>query len=330
MGISNSKLDRCEEIENMQPLVTIVMLTYNAKETIYCAIDSVLEQTYSNIELIISDDCSENFDKSKIVQYIEKNVKHNIKRCIVRKNDNNVGTVKHENLVYGIASGEYIIELAGDDVFFDCKVVENIIKRMEEDNLNILATRRLVCDNNLKPLFFWPHILERRKVEELNTSYKQYVALVTNQFYDMVSGSAIAYRKSLFDNMKYDEKYVLTEDFPFFTNYTWNNIIYYSHEIVSIKYRYGGVSNTSHPKAVADMEYYNKTDRIKHYGELDRLSKRKIDYILERYKIKNRKELVKLYIRYCDIIFRKAIYKIFRTVCKIYDRLYLMMKGNNE
>ena len=43
---------------NSTPLVTIAVVTYNSSQTILETLESVKEQTYKNIELIISDDCS--------------------------------------------------------------------------------------------------------------------------------------------------------------------------------------------------------------------------------------------------------------------------------
>lgn len=321
MGISfmlNNKM--------VNPLVTIVILTYNAGDILYQAIDSVLGQTYSNMELIVSDDGSIFFDEEKIDNYIEKNHGVNIKKWIVRQNKENIGTVKHANTVYSLTTGKYIIELACDDVFYCNEVVGKIIDKMEKENISVLATRRLICDNDLKPLFFWPHILERRKVAQLNTTYKQHVAFITNTFYDMVSGSATAFRKNVFDEYKYDESYILIEDFPFFTKYSWDNVIEYSHDIVSIKYRLGGCSNTINQKVAEDMKHYNESDRISHYSDLDNKTKRIVEYIIERSNVLSNSERLGLYIKYIDILLIKIWYKIYRRLCMVFDQIYLRIK----
>ena len=62
-------------MENKTKLITIILTNYNNEEYIYKAIDSILEQDYGNIELIITDDCSKKFDKDKINNYIDKNKK---------------------------------------------------------------------------------------------------------------------------------------------------------------------------------------------------------------------------------------------------------------
>jgi len=49
---------------NKQPLVSVAMCTYNGEKFIRQQLDSILAQTYRNLELIIVDDCSLTFEKS--------------------------------------------------------------------------------------------------------------------------------------------------------------------------------------------------------------------------------------------------------------------------
>lgn len=55
-------------------LYTIVLTHYNQMEYIEEALDSVFIQNYPNIELLITDDASKNFDENKVTEYI-KNIK---------------------------------------------------------------------------------------------------------------------------------------------------------------------------------------------------------------------------------------------------------------
>ena len=55
------------------PLVTVVCLCYNHSHYVQEALNSVLNQTYSNIELIVIDDCSPDDSKSVIEVWISRN-----------------------------------------------------------------------------------------------------------------------------------------------------------------------------------------------------------------------------------------------------------------
>ena len=100
---------------NKNKLVSYCLFTYNQENFIESAIRGALNQTYSPLEIIISDDCSSD-STFKIVREIVKNYSgpHHV---ILNRNNENLGLGKHfSNVVYDIASGDYLIIIAGDDI----------------------------------------------------------------------------------------------------------------------------------------------------------------------------------------------------------------------
>ena len=67
-------MNRGKNIKN-SPLVSVIMPTYNGSNTILRAINSVLNQTYSNLELIIVDDCSKENTFEVVKNVKDKRVK---------------------------------------------------------------------------------------------------------------------------------------------------------------------------------------------------------------------------------------------------------------
>jgi glycosyltransferase involved in cell wall biosynthesis len=97
-----------------QPLVTFALLSYNQERFIRDGIKGALTQTYSPLEIIISDDCSQ--DRSfEIIQDEVANYKgpHQI---LLNRNGQNLGVGGHINRVMELAKGELIVVAAGDDV----------------------------------------------------------------------------------------------------------------------------------------------------------------------------------------------------------------------
>ncbi len=92
-----------------EPLVSIVMTTYNVEKYINESIDSILNQTYSNLELIIVDDASSD-DTVKIVKY------YNDPRISLYQNKKNCGTYYSKNFGVLISRGEYIAIQDSDDI----------------------------------------------------------------------------------------------------------------------------------------------------------------------------------------------------------------------
>jgi len=93
------------------PLVSVICLCYNHSKYVVEAINSVLEQTYPNVELLVIDDASTDNSKAVIREHI-KSFEH-IKFIEL---DKNVGNCTAFNIGWRASSGAYVIDLAADDV----------------------------------------------------------------------------------------------------------------------------------------------------------------------------------------------------------------------
>ena len=101
----------------MQPLVSIIMPSYNSEKTIALSIESVLKQTYINWELIITDDKSTDETIAIIDEYVKK-----YKRIYLFKNDKNIGAGGSRNRSIIEAKGKYIAFLDSDDLWLNNKL----------------------------------------------------------------------------------------------------------------------------------------------------------------------------------------------------------------
>lgn len=118
--IESPQLDLFQSSESIKdyeqrPLITFCLLTYNQDQFIREAVEGALSQTYTPLEIILSDDCSSDSTFS-IIEEIAKNY-HGPHTVILNRNDKNIGLVPHINKVYcEIAHGELLVAAAGDDV----------------------------------------------------------------------------------------------------------------------------------------------------------------------------------------------------------------------
>ena len=98
------------------PLVTVICLCYNHAPFLVKSLNSVMQQVYKNIEIIIVDDHSTDNSRSVIEQWLTENPE-----AVFITNKTNLGNTKSFNIALKLAKGEYIIDLATDDILLpDC------------------------------------------------------------------------------------------------------------------------------------------------------------------------------------------------------------------
>ena len=106
--------------------ISVIIPFFNRLNLLFGAIDSVLNQTYKNFELILIDDGSTD-DINELLEYIKKD-----ERIIYRRQDHK-GVSSARNLGIKIASGEYIAFLDSDDLFLPEKLELQLYYMLEND-----------------------------------------------------------------------------------------------------------------------------------------------------------------------------------------------------
>jgi glycosyltransferase involved in cell wall biosynthesis len=97
-----------------RPLVSFVVIAYNAANFIREAVEGAFSQTYSPLNIILSDDCSVD-DTYSIMERLANDYigPHSV---TLNRNEKNLGIGNHVNRVMALANGEFIVIAAGDDV----------------------------------------------------------------------------------------------------------------------------------------------------------------------------------------------------------------------
>lgn len=104
-----------------RPLVSVICLCYNQGNFVRDALESVINQTYEPLELIIVDDASSDHSENEIRDFLKL-----YPEIRFIQNDRNVGNCASFNKGFHISTGDYVIDLAADDILMRNRIEEGI------------------------------------------------------------------------------------------------------------------------------------------------------------------------------------------------------------
>lgn len=120
------------------PLVSVVIPTYNRIYTLPASVDSVLKQTYENLELIIMDDGSTDGTKEYVESIADKRVRY-------RRADKNMGPSAARNMGAELARGEYLAFQDSDDAWEPDKLEKQMKLMLDNSELAMVYSEFEFC-----------------------------------------------------------------------------------------------------------------------------------------------------------------------------------------
>ncbi len=208
----------------MEYKISIVVSVYNADKTITNMIDSVLNQTYKNFELILINDGSTDNSLNIIKQYYKEDSR------IVIIDKENSGLTKSLNIGLKKAQGKYIARLDADDVWLPSKLQKQVA--FLEDNIEyaLLGTAYNEIDDNGKVIY------NKQRTRRL-FSYADIIGNIEklNPFFH----SSVLFRRELLETIGfYNEKFQYTQDYEYWIRIVSKNKAANLPEILASR-RYG-------------------------------------------------------------------------------------------
>lgn len=229
---------------NEKPLLSVAILAYKNYQYIKEALGSVFIQDYPNIQLIISNDGSDDFDESELVIYITNNRTDNIQSIFINNNERNMGTVKNVNFARSKANGEFFMLMAADDALYDEHVLSRFVEEFERlgPNAYIVSARTAMCSHDLSDIIeYFP---DEEGVQAIQTlSSQEMFSRLSHTF--TIPTTSSCYRMSLYEKVgDYDEGYFIIEDAPLYVKMARYGIkFHWIDDIIAARHRDGGVSH---------------------------------------------------------------------------------------
>ena len=188
----------------MNKKVSVIVPVYNAEKHLKKSLDSIINQSYENLEIIIIDDGSSDKTKEIIKKYAS-----NDKRIIPYYSEINQGVSKTRNIGLRIFTGDYVVFVDSDDLMTkDC--IEVLVKTAMEYNADLVDSYHLlVYKKNNKKYYFTENKIPK-KIEVLG-SLKDNKDVLTKGTY--ITGKLID--KKLLRNLYFDDNLKRYEDLVF-------------------------------------------------------------------------------------------------------------------
>jgi rhamnosyltransferase len=168
--------------------VDILMASYNGEKYIKDQIESILNQTYKDFTLHISDDKSTDDTRKILKEYSKKD-----KRIALHLQEKNQGYLKNFEYLLTQATNDYIMLCDQDDVWLPNKV-EVSVNKMIEDKLDLAICNMLVVDEELK-------IMNNSYFDFINLKLDEKLKFKDFLFRNPAAGCAMIFSKSLLDKI---------------------------------------------------------------------------------------------------------------------------------
>lgn len=175
----------------MEEKIDILLATYNGEKYLKEQIDSILNQTYKNIKLIISDDCSKDNTREILKEYEQKD-----ERVKVYYQEENQGYIKNFEFLLKQVTSDFYMLSDQDDVWLPEKV-EKSYKTLKDKNADLVFGDLEVVDkdlNTIYPSFNKFMLLERKIQKYINTNKVNYL-------YNCVTGCTVISKKEFIEKL---------------------------------------------------------------------------------------------------------------------------------
>lgn len=206
----------------MKNKVSIIVPVYNCDKYLNKCIDSILNQTYRNFELILINDGSTD-ESLEICK--ERSLEDN-RIIVINKKNGGVSSARNEGLK--IATGDYLLFIDGDD-YIDIDCVQNCINIISEFNLDIVKFGYIKELRKKITKKYHYTVPVNEKIERKNYSNQLYPYILSTNDFCNVTNAII--KKSIVKNIVFQNDILIGEDYLFFVECLRNsNSIYFMDE----------------------------------------------------------------------------------------------------
>lgn len=186
------------------PLVSVIISCFDSSKTLKDSIESILNQSYNNYEVLIMDDGSTD-DTAEILKKI------NNSKIRLFTNKENLGLTKSLNQLITKSNGKYIARHDADDISLQTRLEEQVLI-LENTKYDVCTSRALRKDSN-KNIPGMSYLFPYRFIFKFKNPF--------------IHGTLMISKKLLMDQGVYDERFKYSQDYKLFSNLIKNKVPIY-------------------------------------------------------------------------------------------------------
>jgi glycosyltransferase involved in cell wall biosynthesis len=249
-------------------LVSVIVVTYNSSKFIKETLNSIAAQTWTELELIITDD----FSKDNTVDICQRWLMEHKGRFILSQlitHQKNTGVTANRNRGLSAARGEWIKFCAGDDALLPNCIKDNLQYISQNQDIKILFSYCRMysehftedCFTGLNPSVYPSHIIS----DDITVEEQYKLLLVSNRI--PFTPTVFCHHDTLKVYGNIDERYSFSEDYLLWLILTKNGIKLFFVEKETVKYRIHDASLSKQVKEyIVNPVYYKTEASIKKYS----------------------------------------------------------------
>jgi glycosyltransferase involved in cell wall biosynthesis len=182
-----------------QPLVSIIMPVYNCEKYIAAAMDSMLQQSFQNFELIVLEDCSTDNTAAILKNYTDSRIK-------LVLNTQNIGLIPNLNKGIDLVSpaAKYVARMDGDDISMLNRLTMQVDFLEATPNVDVVAATVKLIDENGHDIGTW-------KEDVIHTSIDQIRSFLS--FNNCIAHPTVMLKAPLIKQLRYEPNQMLSEDY---------------------------------------------------------------------------------------------------------------------
>ena len=254
------------------PKVSICIPSYNCGAFIGKAVQSVLDQTYQDFEIVVVDDCSTDNSEEIVKSFKDPRIRFS-------KNEKNLGMVPNTNKALKLARGEFVGILHPDD-YYDSKMIETALKMFDKNpEIGFTYSSYVVVDEN-------GEVVTKVELCDCNKLFKAKEGFKKLALRNYAPPSAVLFRKKCYEDVgPFDEEFPYPND--------WNMWLR-----ISLKYDSACLSDCLcyyriHESSVSTFLYNSFETAVQEYYMLKKIQKQVDDFSLLPFVEEGRKRAAK-------------------------------------